>query len=136
MSKENVDLYNLLKLEVIGGFYGVQNINILMNLFNRIYCINSHFILISIGTSFEKIKDICIQLNFLKYIIIYCLDKRRHNHFLYDTNGKVKLVSNEIEEIYYLLNVINFPGYDSNLNKLINHCNIISFYVYINYYYI
>ena len=136
MSEENFNLYNLLKLEVIGGFYGVQDINILMNLFNKIYNINSPFILISTGTSFEKIKDICIQLNFLKYIIIFCLDKRRHNHFLYDTNGKVKLISNDIEEIYYFLHAIKFPGYDNNLNRLINHCNIISFYEYINYYYI
>ena len=75
LSQENIDLYNRLKLEVLGSFFGVKDINILMKLFRKIKYTNTPFILISTGSSYEKINDICS--NFLQYIIIFCFNKQK-----------------------------------------------------------
>ena len=73
-SKENVEIYNRLKLEVLGGFFGVQDVNILKKLLLEIKNLNSSFILITTGFSFHKINNLCIKLNGIKDIIIYCMD--------------------------------------------------------------
>jgi hypothetical protein len=63
-----------MKLEILGGFFGVQKLDILIKLFEKLKEENTSFILISTGSSFEKIKELCNNYDFIKYIIIFCMD--------------------------------------------------------------
>ena len=56
----------------------------------------------------------------------------------YGENEKVLLISKDQKEIYgYLIYISNEePDYNKNLQNLLNHNLLISFYEYENYYYI
>ena len=73
ITEENVFLYNRLKLEVQGGFFGVIDVDVLIKLLSKIEALNSPFILISTGSSFQKINYICNRFACIKNIIIYFL---------------------------------------------------------------
>ena len=138
-SNENVDLYNKLKLDILGGFFGVRKVEIFKKLLYEIKMdkSDSSFILISIGSSFEKIVNICDNYDCIKYIIIFCMKVNKYRK-KYGENPKVKLISKDQKKIYdYLIEISNDePNYNKNLKNLINHNLLISFYEYENYYYI
>ena len=137
ITKENVDKYNELKLQVSGDFYGVKDINLLIKLLLKSESENSSFILISTGSSFEKINDFCKKLKSIKYIIIYCMEVEKYKS-LFASNKKVELVSDDINEINKRLEKksMHLQDYDENKKNLIDHTPVISFYEYENYYYI
>ena len=136
-SDENVSLHNKLKLEVLGGYFGVRKVSIFKKLLNEMENESSSFILISIGSSFKKIVDICESSDCIKYIIIFCMNVNKYEE-KYGDNLKVKLISNDQKEIYdYLIEISeDEPDYNKNLKNLINHNLLISFYEYENYYYV
>jgi len=138
-SDENIDLYNKLKLNILGGYFGVRKVYIFEKLLNemKIDKSGSSFILICIGSSFEKIDKICNEFDCIKYIIIFCFDVNFYKQ-KYGSNLKVKLISKDQKEIYdYLIKISNNePNYNKKLKNLINHNLLISFYEYENYYYI
>ena len=136
-SQENVNIYNKLKLEVLGGFFGVQKVDILIKLLSRLEGLNTSFTLISTGSSFQKVEKFCCKLNCIQQIIIYCFDLDKYNS-LYIQNNRVNLISNQINDInlYLKTKSILFPEYDKNIKKLINYNPLISYYEYENYYYI
>ena len=72
-SEENVNLYNNLKLRVLGGYYGCTDVKIFKKLLKKIEQANSPFIVISIGSSFEKIEKYCNRFNCVKHIILFCM---------------------------------------------------------------
>lgn len=101
----NFGLYNRLKLEVSGGFFGVQNysafFNLLCEIENKDSSLDNSFILISTGSSFKKIEKLCNRSKKIKSIFIYC---RYTNNYKYleKFNSKVDLVSNNIYNIWKL----------------------------------
>ena len=143
MSDENNNfgLYNRLKLEVSGGFFGVQNysafFNLLCEIENKDSSLDNSFILISTGSSFKKIEKLCNRSKKIKSIFIYC---RYTNNYKYleKFNSKVDLVSNNINEIYIKLkfNSVVYENYDKKLKNLIDQGAFISWYEYKKYYYI
>ena len=134
--QENIDLYYRLRLEIMGNFFGVQDINILMKLFNEFEQENEPFILISTGSSYVKINNICSKIKNLAHIIIFCMQKYKYIHFLNDPNSKVKLISDNIYEINNYLNSIKFPSFNSKISEKLDGNPFISFYEYKNYYYL
>ena len=138
-SDENIDLYNRLKLDVLGGYFGIRRIDIFKKLLEEIKKDESgaSFILISIGSSFKKIAEICKYFDCIKYIIIFCMKVNMYGDE-YGTYLKIKLITDNQNEIYDYLKCIsdNEPDYDKNLKNLLNHNLLISFYEYENYYYI
>ena len=137
MTKENVDLYNRLKLRVLGGYFGCMDEKIFKKLIREIEKTKSPFNVLSTGSSFEKINYICTYSRCVKNIIIYCMDTE-HYRKLYASNKKIILISNEVEKLDNILNSISneFKAYNTNLKYLINNNQIISLYEYNNYYYI
>ena len=137
MSNENKNIYNRLKLQVLGGFFGVKKIDILKKLFQKLEEENASFILITTGSSFKNIKELCDEYNFIKHVIIFCMDTKTYKE-KYNSKQKVDLITNDITEINdYLKNKSdNDPDYDKRIKKLISHNPLISYYEYINYYYI
>ena len=137
LSEENVGLYNQLKLDVIGGYYGCRNKVVFKKLLIEMEKLKSSFFLISIGSSFCIIEDICNKYDCIQNIIIFCLEINNYK-YLYDSNKKVKLISNDSTIINdYLQQIsIKHPKYDKILKNVINHNLLISFYEYQHYYYI
>ena len=139
LSDENIALYNRLKLDILGGYFGVRKVDIFKKLLYEIKNdeSGSSFILISIGSSFEKIVIICKEFECIKYIIIFCMKVDDYGN-KYGANLKVKLISNNQKEIYnYLIEISNNePDYNKNLKNLINHNLLIYFYEYDNYYFL
>ena len=123
-------------MEIIGNFFGVQDINILMKLFNKINETNEPFILISTGSSYVKINNICAKLKNISHIIIFCMHKYKYIHFLNEINSKVKLVSDNIYEINNFLKSTIFPSFNLTISEEIDNKPFISFYEYKNYYYL
>ena len=137
LSDEDVNFNNRLKLEVLGGYFGIRKVNIFKTLLNGIQNLNSPFTLISIGSSFEKINNLCNESKFIKNIIIYCMDVNKYKN-LYDINKKVKLITADLDDVLDKLKEISNKNheYDENLKNLMNHNLLISYYEYKNYYYI
>ena len=140
ITKENVDIYNSLKLQVSGVFLCVKFVNILKNLLDEIKSLDTSFILISTGSSFEKIEYFCYGLNCIKYIILFCFEVNKYK-LKYGLKKKVKLVSGSIDEInkYLEKKSGHLQDYDKNLKDLkdlTDHTPIISLYEYEKYYYI
>ena len=124
-------------MQVLGGFFGVKKIDILKKLFQKLEEENASFILITTGSSFKNIKELCDEYNFIKHVIIFCMDTKTYKE-KYNSKEKVDLITNDITEINdYLKNKSdNDPDYDKRIKKLISHNPLISYYEYINYYYI
>ena len=67
----------------MGGFCGIKNIKVFeesLKKLEKLY-LNAtskenkySFVLISTGSSFEKIEKLCKEVKFIKRIIIYCMD--------------------------------------------------------------
>ena len=131
--------YNRLKLDVLGGYFGIRRIDIFKKLLEEIKKDESgaSFILITIGSSFKKIAEICKDCDCIKYIIIFCMKVNIYGDE-YGAYLKIKLITKNKKEIYDYWECIsdNEPDYDKNLKNLLNHNLLISFYEYENYYYI
>ena len=137
LSKENVDIYNRLKLVVLGGFFGVQNIDVFKKLLIQLENLNTSFILISTGSSFQKVDEFCLNLNCIKQVIIFCADEKKYKS-MYDSKKKNIFVVTEVLPLFVYLGLHSelLPDYDKNIKKLINHNPQISYFEYEKYYYI
>ena len=136
MTKENNNLYNRLKLVIEGAFFGVQNKDVLQELLLKIEKVDSSFILISTGSSFKKISNICARFLCIKHILIYCFDVNNYKT-LFGSQDKINLISGNINEVnHFLLSKSQEENYDKNLKYFINYNPLFSFYEYKNYYYI
>ena len=136
-SSENYNFSNDLKLRVLGGFFCVANVDVFEDLLTKIENVCS-FILISTGSSFHKIDNLCEKFNCIKNIIIYCWNVKS-NEFKknnYISKEKIILISNDIEEVEESLYNSQFPDYYKYEKKLINHNPLISLEDYKKYYYI
>ena len=136
MTEENRNLYNRLKLIVEGAFFGVQDKDILKDLLSKIKKVDSSFILISTGSSFQKISNICIRFLSIKYILIYCFNVNKYKN-LYRNINRVNLISSSICDINKFLELKSKKeNYEKNIKYFINYNPLFSFYEYKNYYYI
>ena len=141
---ENFKLFNELKLKVLGGFCGIKNIKVFeesLKKLEKLY-LNAtskenkySFVLISTGSSFEKIEKLCREVKFIKRIIIYCMDVDK-NKDKYKSNKKISLISNDFDEIRKKLEERGeiFHDYNKKINNEITRYPFISEYEYDNYY--
>ena len=65
---ENIDYYKRFKLNVVGGFHGIDNFEILKKLIDKIKKNphKIHYILVTSGSASEKILSYCHDLEFIK----------------------------------------------------------------------
>jgi hypothetical protein len=135
-TEENKILYNRLKLIVEGAFFGIQKQDVLEELLIKIENVDSSFILISTGSSFQKISNIYNRFLSIKHILIYCFDVNKYKS-LYRNNDRVHLISSSIYDInHFLFSKSLNENYDKNIKYFINYNPLFSFYEYKNYYYI
>ena len=134
LTDENVELYNRLKLSILGGFFDVQDADILKKLLSELDKLKTSFILISTGSSFINIKDACRDSNCIKQIYIFCGEVEKYKK-LYNSNKKIFEISNDIVKIISFLAVNSelFSDYNKNIKQKIDHNPLISYYEYENY---
>ena len=132
---ENKQLYSVLQLNVVGGFYGFQDINVFIKSLYKFEQKNLPFILLCSGSSFQKIIKICIEMDFINSIIIYCYDKNKYLS-LYNNINKLKLISNNLQEIINFLKTYKFSSYDIDMKNQIDCSPLISFYEYERCYFV
>ena len=105
ISPENFNYYNKLKVDVVGGFHAMDNIDMFKKYLEVIKDKNIPFIVMSSGSSGKDVIPICQQYSFIKEVIIFCGNLKYNEHYLKDYPGYVKKVSTKIDDIYNYINI-------------------------------
>ena len=106
--KENYDYYVRFKIDVEGGFYAIDNIDILKKYLDLIKLKDIPFIVISSGSSGKEVINLCLQYLFIKEVIIFCNNYKYNQHYIKEYPGYVKKVFTVIEPLYEYLKQFSF----------------------------
>ena len=99
-NEENYRYFNNFKVDVVGGFYAIDDINIFIKFLKKISEKEIPFLVVSSGNSAKEIIPICKQYSFIKEVIIFCMNYKYNKHYINDYPGYVKKVTTSIEELY------------------------------------
>ena len=100
---ENYRYFNNFKVDVVGGFHAMDDINIFKKFLEKISKKNIPFLVISSGSSAKDILPICKQYSFIKEVIIFCMNYGYHKHYIDEYPGYVNKVTTSISELYQYL---------------------------------
>jgi acetone carboxylase gamma subunit len=81
-NKEKFRYFNDFKVDVVGGFHGIDDLNILKQYLEKLKDKNIPFIVVSSGTSGKEVISICKQYSFVKEIIIFCRNYDYNEHYI------------------------------------------------------
>ena len=122
-NKENYNYYNKLKIDVVGGFHAIDDLNILKDFLESIKSKNISFIIISSGTSGKDVIEICQKYSFVKEVIIFCSNYSYNEHYIKDYPNYVKKVLTSLKSVYEYIktfsNIIQNEDDEDNENKYI-----------------
>ena len=143
---ENYGYYNNFKVDVVGGFLAMDELNMFKKYLEVIKNKDIPFIVISSGSSGNDVIPICKKYEFVKEVIIFCENYEFNKHYKNEYPGYVKKVFTEIDRVYeYLASFgANKEGiekyrnsdqfifsYDEiKMNKQLEQCPVISAYEY------
>ena len=99
-NSENYGYYSNFKVDVVGGFQAMDDLEMFKRYLEVISKKNIPFIVISSGSSGKDVIPICQQYSFIKEVIIFCGYYDAHKHFMDDYPGFVKRVFTSIKEVY------------------------------------
>ena len=100
---ENYTYYNNFKVDVVGGFHAIDNLNIFKKFLKAINNKNINFIVISSGFDGKDVINLCRQYPFVKEVIIFCRNYKYNEHYLNEYPGYVKKIFTSIESLYEYL---------------------------------
>ena len=106
---ENYGYFSKFKVDVVGGFYAMDDVNIFKKFLDKISVKNIPFLVVSSGSSGTEIIPICKQYPFIKEVIIFCLNYEYNKHYINEYPGYVKKVITSFSELYNYLK--KFFGY-------------------------
>ena len=147
-NQENFKYYNNFKVDVVGGFLAMDDLEMFAKYLEIIEKKNIPFIVISSGSSGQEVIDICKKYSFIKEIIIFCRNYKYNEHYIKENPGYVKKVFTSIKEVYeYIQNFgpnkykegiedfkqsdnLIFSYDDIKMNKQLEQCPVISAYEY------
>ena len=89
-NEENYKYFNKFKVDVVGGFYAMDDVNIFKKFLDKISEKNIPFLVVSSGSSGKEIIHICNQYNFIKEVIIFCMNYENNKHYINENPGYVK----------------------------------------------
>ena len=150
-SSENFEYYNHFKVDVVGGFIAIDNLNLLKRYLEAIESKNIPFIIISPGSSGKKIIQICKKFSFVKEVIIFCRTYEYNKHYLKEYPGYVKKVLTSIDDLYKYIKTHGsdksklsktksdqfvFSKEQIQMNRQLEQCPVISAYEYDNCYFL
>ena len=99
-NEENYYYFNKFKIDVVGGFHALDDLNILKKYLDKIKNQNIPFILICSGSSGKQVIPLCIKYPFIKEIIIFCFNYEKNKHYIKEYKGYVKKVLTDINSVY------------------------------------
>ena len=137
-NSENIDYYKRFKLNVVGGFHGIDNFEIFKKYIEKIKTSDQkiHYILVTSGSSSEKILDYCHDCEFIKEFIIFCfyLDKYKKMYDKDTEKGKkyykLKLISANYSQVENYLANKKFDNSEIDMDKQITFTPIITYFEY------
>ena len=135
ISNENKHLYDAFQLNVVGGLYGLRDVNLFKTLLNRIEEKGLPYILVTSGSAFRKIYTSAFISKSIQSIIIYCYDKEKYKN-LFQNYKKLELITNNFGEVANCLKEKRFYSYDIKMSNQIYSNPLISFYEYENCYFV
>ena len=119
-NKENYQYFNNFKVDVVGGFHAIDDLNILQQYLEKIKDKDIPFIVISSGTSGKDVILICKQYSLIKEIIIFCSNYKYNEHYLKEYPNFVKKVLIDIKQVYEYIKTF---GVDKYKNAIENYWN-------------
>ena len=102
-NKENYIYFNNFKVDVVGGFHAIDDLNIFEKFLKAINYKNINFIVISSGSDGKEVINLCLQYPFVKEVIIFCRNYKYNEHYLNEYPGYVKKIFTSIESLYEYL---------------------------------
>ena len=95
-NSENYGYFNKFKVDVVGGFYAIDNLDILNDYLQQADYKNIPFILITSGSSGKDVIPICKKYSIVKEVIIFCRNYEYNKHYIDDYPGYVNKVLTSI----------------------------------------
>ena len=152
-NQENYMYYNKFKVDVVGGYIALDNLDMLIHYLEAIKYKNIPFIVLSSGYNGKDVIPICQKYPFIKEVIIYCGNYDKYKHFLTQYPGYVKKIFVDISPIYNYIKSFGsrydkgtekfkesshfiFSPKDIQMNKQLEQCPVISAYEYDNCYFL
>ena len=137
-NSENIDYYKRFKLNVVGGFHGIDNFEIFKQYMeamkknpNKI-----HYVLVTSGSASAKILSYCHDFEFINEIIIFCMYLEKYTK-MYDKNTelgkkyyKLKLISSTYSKVEDYLSEKKFDKAEIDMDKQLSFTPIITYYEY------
>ena len=117
-NSENYGYYNRFKVDVIGGFYALDDIDILKEYLDKIKQKNIPFIVITSGSSGKDVIPLCKQYSFIKEVIIFCLNYNYNKHYIDEYPGYVKKVFTSISSVYDYIKTFGADKYKDGIEKI------------------
>jgi len=102
-NKENYTYFNNFKVDVVGGFHAIDDLNIFEKYLKEINNKNINFIVISSGSDGKDLINLCRQYPFVKEVIIFCRNDKYNEHYLNEYPGYVKKIFTSIKSLYKYL---------------------------------
>ena len=139
--KENYKYYNYFKVNVVGGYQAIDDINFLKGYLEAIKDKNIPFIVISSGSSAKEVITICQEYPFVKEVIIFCGNYQKHEHYTKDYENYVKKVFISFKDVCDYIKTLGedenlkyregvkkylFTYDDIQMNKQFEQCHVIS----------
>jgi hypothetical protein len=119
-NKENFRYFNDFKVDVVGGFHGIDDLNILKQYLEKLKDKNIPFIVVSSGTSGKEVISICKQYSFVKEIIIFCRNYDYNEHYIKENPGYVKKVLTSRKKIYEYIQTFGEDQYKDGIEKYLH----------------
>ena len=98
--KDNYKYFNDFEIDVVGGFYALDELSILLNYLEKMKNKDIPFIVITSGSSGKDVIEICLKYQFIKEVIIFCKEYKYNEHYLEEYPDYVKKVFIKIKDVY------------------------------------
>lgn len=116
-NSENYEYLNDFKIDVVGGFHAIDDIDILKNYLEKIKEKNIPFIVISSGKSANEVIPLCKKYRVIKEVIIFCKNYNYNEHYIKEYPGYVKQVFTCIFLLYEYLKSFGQNNFKDGLEK-------------------
>ena len=119
-NKENYIYFNNFKVDVVGGFHAIDDLNILKEYLGKLKEKDIPFIVISTGTSGKDVISICKEYPFVKEVIIFCRNYDYNKHYIKEYPGYVKKILTSIKQIYEYIGTFEADKYKGGIEKYLH----------------
>ena len=116
-NQENYFYFNKFKVDVVGGFHAIDDLDILKKYLEKIKEQNIPFILICSGSSGKQVIPLCIKYPFIKEIIIFCANHDYNKHYIEEYPNYVKKVLTDINSLYKYIKTFHNNDYKEEFEQ-------------------